>query len=269
MKRTQEFIDQYLNERKSRISLFLGEHLDQKECLKIQKEHLVKDLIKNPVNVMWAMPYFSIRKALEISEKLGFEKAGTLLKKVPRSLKTSYQKEIEQLVMEELFEISALETRLREACDTDTARAVVNDIKLSISQYCEKQNELSDLIASGLIVLMAQFTFGDKTLDLFGIGSKIASKYAHKKAAQNFFLGESVGDIFYKYSPPAPNEKYIFLFTTMVLLFFALMTTVISVFSFPVQKRFGITEKQLNGLVESIHDRVLLTLVKDERKKAS
>lgn len=265
MVQTEQIVDHYIQERRSRIPLFLAAHLDNRECVRIQKRHLLKDLIRNPINVFWAMPYFSIKKTLEISEKVGFDQAGNLLQKIPRSLKTDYQREIERLVMQDLFELPELEAKLLGSCSPDFAKTLIKIIHLEIGQYCTRQNEVSDLLASGSIVLLSHLTFGDKSLDLFGLGSKIASKWAYKKAASNFFLGENLGRAFYRYSPPTPSDKNVFLFTTLVLLAFALMTTVIGVLSFPTQKRFGITSRQLHGLVESINDRLLLTLAKDRR----
>lgn len=265
MTQTEQIIDQYINERKSQISPFLENHLDNRECVRIQKTHLLKDLIRNPINVFWAMPYFSIKKTLEISEKVGFEQAGNLLLKIPRSWKTDYQREIERLVMHDLFELNELEGKLLESCSPALAKSVIKIIHFEVSQYCTRQNEVTDLLASGSIVILSHLTFGDKSLDLFGLGSKMANKWAYKKASSNFFLGENLGRAYYRYSPPTPTDKNVFLFTTLVLIIFALMTTMIGVLSFPTQKRFGITSRQLHGLVDSINDRILLTLAKERK----
>lgn len=267
MNETELILDQYLRERKLRISLFLEQHLDNGECIRIQKAHLLKDLIRNPINVFWAIPYFTIKKTLEVSEKMGFDRAKSFLLKIPRSLKTDYQKEIERLIMVELFELDQLEEKLDPVCSPELKVSILKEIELEVGQYCTRQNEVSDLIASGLIVLLSHLTFGDKSLDLFGLGSKIAGKWAYKKAASNFFLGESLGKTFYSYAPPEPTEKHVFLFTSLVLVVFAVLTTAIGVLSFPTQKRFGITARQLNALVDLIDDRLLLALAKSTKPK--
>ena len=259
-------IEQYLQERRAEISLFLELHLDNSECFKIQRTHLVKDLIKNPINVFWAMPYFFIKKASEASEKLGVDNVAAFLQKIPRSFRTSYQKSIERLLVEDLFKLSELEMRLRPLCSPELLKSIMDNIRAEVTHYCTRQGEVSDLIASGLIVILSHLTFGDKSLDLFGIGSKIAGKYAHKKAASNFFLGEKMGNAFYSFAPPTPSEKHVFIFTCLVIILFALLTTAVAVFSFPTQKRFGITYKQLHKVIDQINDRLLLTLAKSVRK---
>ena len=267
MNQTELIVDQYLRERKASISSFLKQHLGNEECMRIQKSHLLKDLIRNPINVFWAIPYFAIKKTLEVSEKMGFDRAKTFLSRIPRSLKTDYQKEIERLIMVELFELDQLEEKLDPVCAKDLKKTILQEIELEVGQYCTRQNELSDLLASGIIVLLSHLTFGDKSLDLFGLGSKIAGKWAYKKAASNFFLGESLGKSFYSYAPPEPTDKHVFLFTSLVLIVFAVMTTLIGVLSFPTQKRFGVTARQLAHLVDLIDDRLLLALAKSNKNK--
>lgn len=269
MNSTEEIIEQYLSEKKLKIAVFLSSHLDNSECLRIQKRYLMQDLIRNPINVFWAMPYFSIRKGLEIAEKLGIDKAATLAKKIPKSFKTDYQKEIERVLIDELFELDSLEQKLQLTCTTALRKDLIQEIRSEIGLYCARQNEVSDLIASGVIVLLSHFTFGDKSLDLFGLGSKFANKWAYKKASSEFFLGETVGNVFYKFSPPTPSDKHIYIFTSLVLIGFAILTTVIGVFSIPTQKRFGITSRQLHQLLDGIHDKLILKVAKSARERAA
>ena len=264
---TEKMIEGYLSEKTLRIPLFLKDHMDNSECLKIQKKYILQDLIRNPINVFWAIPYFSIKRVLETAEKLGVEKASALIKKIPKSLKTDYQKDIERLLTDELFELGDFELKLRETCSPALSKDLLQEIRSEISLYCAKQNEVTDLVASGLIVLLSHFTFGDKSLDLFGLGNKIAKKWAYEKASSEFFLGEGLGKVFYRYSPPTPTEKNVYLFTSLVLIGFAVLTTIISVFSIPTQKRFGITSRQLHQLIDTINDRLILKVAKSTREK--
>jgi hypothetical protein len=266
MKSTEDIIDQFLHEKKLKIPQFLELHLDKSECLKIQKRYLMQDLVRNPINVFWAMPYFSIKKFLEIVEKIGFDKAASISQKIPKSFKTDYQKEIERLITDDFFDLDELESKLGESCSKTLTKDLKQEVRSEIAQYCAKQNEVSDLIASGVIVLLSHFTFGDKSLDLFGIGSKIANKWAYKKASSEFLLGEGLGNVFYKYSPPTPTDKQVYLFTSLVLIGFALLTTVIGVLSIPTQKRFGITSRQLHKLMNNIQDRLILKVAKASRE---
>lgn len=267
MTELEEILDNYIRERNGRIDTFLSKHLGNDECIRIQKSFFLQDIIKNPINVLWAIPYFSLKKVLETAEKLGIQSAARLLQMIPKSLKTDYQKEIERLVLEELFQLSETEVRFSNHYSPELTKLLIMEIRKEISLYCMKQNEVTDLVASSFIVLFSQYSFGDKTLDLFGLGNKFAQKWTHKKAAKEFFLGESLGNTFYTFAPVNPSEKQIFLFTAAVLLVFGIITTAIGVMSFPVQKRFGVTRHQLQSLTNQIHDRLLLTVVKAGRPK--
>ncbi len=69
----QDVLDTYINEVNKLITIYLRDHLILKHCFRVQLRHLAKDFFRNPINVLWAIPYFSVRKALEILERMGLK----------------------------------------------------------------------------------------------------------------------------------------------------------------------------------------------------
>lgn len=266
----------YLNARREILELFINRHMGLKECIKVQKCHVLKDLVRNLLNALWAIPYLSIRKSLEVSEKLGWETARNLLPKIPPAIKTDFQKEMERLITVELLGLSQGEktqslladslgittTSVKQQEIEQLVFEVETDIRAEIADYCTKQNGTNDLVASGAILLVADFFFGDRSLDVFGLGRKFAGLWAKDVAASDFFLGETLGGVLYSIVPPDPTSGQVFIATTVTLLLLALFSTVTGVFWFAMQKRLGIRKKQLDKLITSIEDKLFLKLAK-------
>ena len=94
----------YIEQRRSHIEAFVAQHFSLRETFRIQKKSFLLDLLVNPINTAWSIPYLSIRKLTEAIEKLGWNNAADFLKLIPSGIKTHYQKEIERLVATELLD---------------------------------------------------------------------------------------------------------------------------------------------------------------------
>lgn len=245
-------------EAQSRIDPFLQSRLDIKECVELQKKHLATDLIWNPLNALWAIPYLGLKKAAELSEKLGWETIAQAINRLPASFKTGYQREIEKAIAEQVFAASTI---------PGSEKAIV---KKEVSEFAGKLNKISDLVSSVAVVIASDRLFGDKSLDVFGLGKKIAGLWAKDDAANQFFLGKELGRAFYSIAaPPPPSTMQVLLVTTGLLFALAALSTLVSALSIPLQKKLGITSKQLGKLVESTGDKLLLEEAKRERERKS
>lgn len=151
----QDVIDAYILECNQIIPLYLKDHLILSYCSRVQLKHLAKDFFRNPINVLWAIPYFSIRKSLEIAEKTGSLWAKIVLLKIPKALRTDYQKEIERSILKEVFGFSRnksisspFESRLNnhpklQNMTPENLKKIVslveNDIRAEVSLQCTKR----------------------------------------------------------------------------------------------------------------------------------
>jgi hypothetical protein len=276
----QYVLDTYINERNKIIPIYLKDHLVLSHCMKVQKKHIAKDFFRNPINVLWAIPYFSIRKFLEIAEKMGSDWAKTGLLKIPKALRTDYQKEIEQSILKEVFGVSntnpspfELELARHPKLQNITPELfkkivslVENDIKAEVTLQCTKQQELTGLAASAAFIFLADKKFGSNSLDLFGIGKEIAAIWAKNKAVSNFVFGKNLGKAFYNFAPPVPTSNQIMIATVASILIFSLLSSGIGVLSYPIQNKFGLCRKQLQSLIECTYDKLIVSVIKSLKK---
>jgi len=274
-------LDRYLAKRREIIPVQGEELMGLKSCWHIQRHHFLKDLIWNPLNTLWAIPYLSIRKVFEVGEKLGVEIAGTLLPKIPKSVKTGFQREMERKIQVELFGLSnhpGEKSELARELEKDELlrlllakpewqEAVAEaeaDIRKVIADFCTTHNGFTDLAASGGVLLVAQRIFRDSSLDIFGIARRWAGKWAKDKAVSNFVFGRKLGGWFYQVvPPPAATSKQIFWATTFSLALLSLFSTAVNILSYPVQNKIGFQKKQMDGLIQAVEDKLLLRFLKN------
>ena len=273
-------LDAYIQSRRERVPAFIEKSLSLQNCAKVQARHFVKDVVLNPINTLWAIPYVAVRKVLEAGEKLGWEGANILIPAIPRSARTSFHKEMERTILVDLFGLDAvgstkselahsLESRsdFKSVFDNPTWSAlraqIEGDVRACVSEYCNVQNGFNDLACSGGIVIAAQYFFGDRSLDLFAMGRRWAALWSHQRAVTKFPLGHKLGKLFYRVVPaPPPTSKEVYLATGIALGALAFFSTVVSVFGFPARNALGFQRPQIDKLIQSIEDKILLRLTK-------
>jgi len=123
------------------------------------------------------------------------------------------------------------------------------------------------LTSSVITLLAGRLFFGDGSLNVFGLGSRIARKMAHDNAADNFFLGKGLGSVFYKVVPVEPSKTQIFLATLGVGLLLTGFSLFAAVMSDPLRKKLGLHKKKLSTLLQNLEERLFL-IIKDEIKQS-
>lgn len=266
-------IEKYTEDRKKRVDDFIDRHFSIKETIEIQKKSLPLDLLYNPINALWSIPYLTLKKSIETLDKLGWGKFTNALDRVPSGAKTGYQKEVEKMIATELLDYNALVLELRNN-PTLNKMIMKNELVLNekqikaefnkeIDKYSASQTLITDLSGSVLTLLMGWYYFGDKTLGVFGIGNRFARKMAHDKAASGFVFGEKLGSAFYKAFPPEPTNTQVYLATFGVGVLLTALSLLIAVMSDPLRKQLGLHKKNLNSLIENLEEKLFLQLKKE------
>lgn len=279
----QSALDLYFEGRAGRIQSFVQTQLKIQDCYQLQKRHFFKDVLKNPVNALWAIPYFSIRKAVETSEKLGWDKGAIVFAKIPASFKTDFQKEIERMIAVEVFGLSSergnvcelsmalQQTGLKESLEEHEWQQLLSlarsQVRSCVSEFCAKQNGFTDLVSSGGLVLVSELLFKDRSMDIFAIGRKIASLWAKNEATSKFAFGKTLGRAFYSVAPPpAPTTTQVIITTGLGILLLALFSTTVGVLSHPLQVKLGFRQRQLENLLDTVNGKLLIELTRCLKK---
>lgn len=269
-------IERYTEDRKKRVDDFIHRHFSIQETIEIQKKTFSMDLLLNPLNALWSIPYLSLKKSIETLDKLGWTKLTPTVDKIPSGIKTGYQKKIEKLMATELLDYNALVLELRKHPTlnklittnglTLNEKHIEAEIHKEIDKYSSSQTMTTDLSGSVMTLLIGWYYFGDKTLGVFGIGNRIARKMAHDNAASEFVFGEQLGSAFYNAFPPEPTKTQVYLITLGVGALLTVFSLLAAVMSDPLRKHLGLHKRNLNNLIESLEEKLFLQIKKEIKK---
>lgn len=97
-------VENYLRGCRERVPFFLNHHFSLAQTWDLQKKTLVRDIPLGVVNALWSIPYLTLRKGLEILDKVGFAGAGNLMLRIPSGIRTDYQRKVERLIAGEILQ---------------------------------------------------------------------------------------------------------------------------------------------------------------------
>ena len=264
----EDCLEKFILEKRAHVKPFVADHFSCKQTLFIQKKTFLIDLVSNPINAIWSFLYLAIKKIIEILEKIGWTSLGALFLKIPKGIKTGYQKKIERTVALEFLDWNpdskktdhGLLTLIKHNSVLSTLMdsknhqifSMTEDLRGVLDRYSAGRALISDLSGSVLTLLVGWIYFGDKTLGLLGLGNRIAGRLAQDRAADKFFLGKGLGSSFYKMFPPHPSRYQIVLATLFVGLMLTIFSLITTALSDPCLKKMGLQEKKLEAFLDDL-----------------
>ncbi|QDK44792.1 hypothetical protein DOM22_06250 [Bdellovibrio sp. ZAP7] len=272
-----EILEEHFEQKKNEVPVFVSRHFSLGEALKIQRQSVLLDLIFYPLNALWAIPFLTAKKGIEIADKLGWSQGNSLIKKVPAGFKTRYQKVSERILLDELLASSQdevfqklqnqlqLESHFSDAELTQIKRKITDLYKEEVDKFSSAQVLVTDLITTVLSLCVGKMFFNDGGLGVTGMGSKIARNVANKDAADHFVFGKKLGSAFYNVFPVAPTQTQVVAATLGVGVLLTVCSIAVAVFSDPLRKALGIQDYKLTSLVQSLEQN-LYVLLKNEIK---
>lgn len=279
----EDGIHQYFEKRRAEVGEFCRRQFSIDETLRRQKRFLLSDLVRTPLNAVWAIPYFAVRKIVDSLEKLEIAHFASYLTNVPSGIRTCSQAEVEILICGELLGLAhpskaewPAKDRLIEELQSHPD---LQEIKASLPGLLNIQAELhkeldrfssasalvSDLATSAMTLGLGWWFFGDESLGVSGIGERIARKMAKDRASSHFFLGRNVGNAFYSVFPPAVSSWQIARATAVVIGFLLIFSWFVGAISDPLRQRLGLQEKRLVSLLNCLEEALYSQLRRNSR----
>jgi hypothetical protein len=270
-------IRKYIDSRRKKIPEFVKTHFSISGAVKINKKALGKDLIKAPVNLAWALPYTAIQVTSVVLKKIGLKKIDKLIEKVPIGFKTSVQEEINRLIYTELLELpykkdngkDVNDALLAEILDQPEIKCLFQvelDLILTQSQqegfkkslekrlkeYSLSRTAISELAGNIIALATGVGMMGKMTPGGISFGTVLAATIAQQSAISSFFLGPTLGGLYYGMFPASASMGLAMASTSAVLATLAILSAFSGIITDPIQARLGIHEKRLNRLLDSL-----------------
>lgn len=268
---------QYFQERREQVPKFVSNIYSLKGALRTSRKAFGWDLLRAPLNLFWAVPYLLIQLLSLLFKAARIYPVARLLRRVSPGFQTAVQKEIAWLVRTELFELpcqqanrvsekdSLLETILSQESLSDfmklhlkkfNDKAQFHDFEIALKRelntYGSTRVAAADLACSVLNISAGAIFFKKLTPGAITTGSAIAATIAQQTAITDFFLGETLGSVYYSAFPVKPTASLIFGTTTGILALMGLLSAFSGIIADPFQRLFGIHQRRLNKIINSL-----------------
>ncbi|UOF00942.1 DUF6635 family protein [Bdellovibrio reynosensis] len=280
----EECISEYVEEKRACIDSFISNQYSMQATLDVQKKVLALDLLLNPLNSLWSIPYLTIKKIVETLEQVGWTALVPFFEVLPSGIKTAYQRHIEKQIQTEFLgfggKYSERDSELFKKIQDHKVLGPLlekNEISLSnrhinlalnkeVEKYCANQNTISDLLGSFITLGTGWYFFGKQNLSVSAMGDQMARKWAHDDASTKFIFGKKAGSAFYNLFPPQPTGKDIFIATVIIGALLMIVTTAVTVASDPVRLKLGLHRKRISILLDKIEESLFTQLKKQIKR---
>lgn len=272
----------YADACRARIPAFIASHFSLRQTWELQRPTLGQDLVLGPINALWSIPYLTTSRVCKGLDILGVRAAARLLTLIPSGVKTGYQRRVEGVIARNLLDwghdepgqglprglVQLLETHPELGGSEALRRAIARDTLQGVfDQFLSARALVSDVTGALLTLGLGWFLFDRPSLGLMGISEQLARRNARNRAASRFFLGDRAGSVFYRVFRPQANWFETVAILALLAFVIGAVSTSCSVLFEPVRKRFGLHERRLHSLVDSI-ERELLVVAHRQIKPA-
>ncbi len=275
-------IDAYAQRCRRRIPAFVDAHISLEQAWSTQKQTFWPDLLVGPVNSVWAIPYWTIRKACTSLDALGVPVAGSVLRSVKPGLTSGYQIATEATLARELLEWnlddpstglpSGLVKELEQNPEIRRLRlndrpASLHPIRKVIDEFSSGRVLVADLAGAALTLAVSWLAFRSTSMGLYDIANRFARQDAKSRAASHFVFGRRAGNVFFSVFRPQASTFEIGLILVLLAVAVAGGAMLCVVGSEHVLKVLGLHQRRLATLVDKI-ERELVVLLNRHVKTA-
>ncbi|MBN2011794.1 hypothetical protein JW960_20865 [candidate division KSB1 bacterium] len=275
-------VDQYIQSRYEKLKPFVKQQFGPRGALRLNSKALGLDLLKNPINVFWALPYTGLRLTGALCHKVGLKKINTAVRKLPTGFPTKVQHELDWLIYTELLELPCKQRKRESRTDAlmetiicqpeveqmfeKPLRAIRRkskhpkfraELEAALQEYGSSRIAVSDLAGSIIALSVGATVFHKMTPGSLATGTAIASTLAYHGAVSNFVLGSTLGSLYYSIFPVSVSTGLLVASIGSVMAALALITSFIGVVADPLQAALGIHQHRLRKLLDTIHAELL------------
>ncbi|VUD68770.1 hypothetical protein TDB9533_04129 [Thalassocella blandensis] len=267
----EQGIRAYFNTVRKRIPAFIHLHFRYPGCWHIHKQAFGLDLLRAPLNLLWAPIYLLANLFAFILGKMGLDTLCRQLKRLPPGFEGRVQRHINALIVNELFSESALRQCISEHVTSALKHSTLEQDHNKEEEHLRLiQAQIEHILSDALSQLMqARIATADITNTLLssafgilffkkftpggiGIGVILAAIWVKWQAVENFFLGSTLGSSYYALFPPTADLLTLSTSIAFVLLILAFVASFSGLITDPILAAIGFHKRRLNRLTDQI-----------------
>ena len=261
---------QYFDECRGGVANFIDCHFCYPGAVATNWVALGWDMVRAPLNLFWAPVYalLSVVKGL-VKKKAKLAWLSRLLNRIPAGFTTQVQQRISELIMIDLLKMdrstSLLEEYIVESLqdvyeshtdvpvDSRQFQQLIEPlVDQALVQYRVTRTASADITNCLSCSIMGAFAFQKFTPGGVGVAVLLASVVAKNLAARDFFLGETLGHVYYSWFPPEISLTLtvgIWAGTMALLAAFAALSGILTD---PFQAAIGLHRRRLNKMLDHL-----------------
>ncbi len=272
----------YIESRRQQIKPFVDRNFSFKGAWHINKKAIGWDMARAPANLLWTPVYFfgSVLGS-NMLRKLRLEQTAKRLENLPPGWRTDVEQELEWLLYAEFLELPfatdercctknawleailaqpeflyLLEETLRPAAEQKDDPQFRQNLEAKLSTYIDNRKDVAEIASMLLGVAVGLTAFKQLGLGSLSLGQAAASALATNLAVSHFFLGPTLGGVFYSLFPAAASAGLLISVTGGVALVAGMVAAFSGFVTDPVQKALGFHQKKLEKLVDALENQL-------------
>lgn len=243
-RRAADLISEYCERCRDQVAPLLEKHYSFRKVWQLQKQHIVYDLWRLPLNCLLAIPYMSLKKTFESLDKLGWSQPLHIIEPWPPGFKTSLQNYFEHKISSEIFKV-------------DTSQVQTTIVRKMLKKYALGQTIVSNFSASISIFVIGWLLLDQSSLGFFGLISHLIDYFALDRSASNFIFGDGLGRAFYGVFSPEISWVDILASLLVVYIFLTIAGFGMTLIYYPLRKHLGFEEKKLHKMINEIEQHLI------------
>jgi hypothetical protein len=267
----------YFDSRRSRVNGFIDSHFSLSGSLALHRRALGWDLLKAPANIALAVPYFGAQLTARIAGRLGAEGLSRYLAARPILLKTAVAREIEWLLMTDLFELPfrqeyrstrkdalaemvlaspSVQSALAEVLGSFGSRASDEEFRGSlervIATYTETRAAAAEITTTMITAAAGAAVLKQITPGAMVLGPALASTIAYEAAVASFPFGKTLGGLWYTLFPVTAPPALMLGTTGGLMAGSAVLAAFSGILTDPMQRILGLHRRRLLRLIDAL-----------------
>ena len=262
-------IRRYCADRRARIPAFVDRHFSLRGTLELHRAALGWDVVRAPINLAMAAPALALHLAAAGLHRIGARRCADALGRRRLLLHTSVAQRVEWLVCHELLELPTYSDATRDVLAETIISEILREqptavgrneerlLQRTVTEYAGTRGAAAE-IATGLLSLgTGALTFGKLTPGVATFAPMLASMLAQQAAIASFPLGAGLGALWYGLFPANPSVPLLLGLSGGLTVASAMLAAFAGIVSDPVQRRFGLHQRRLNRMIDSIERQLL------------
>lgn len=270
----------YIESRRQRITPFIDRHFSFSGAWRLNKKAIGWDMLRAPANMLWMPVYFVGHVVVgNATQRLGWKGAAEQLARWPAGLRTDVEREVEWLLYSEFLElpfadngrsctqnawllavlaqpafVDVLEETVRPAAEHIDDPEFRRQLEAKLATYIDNRKDVAEIATTLLAVAAGLAAFKQLNVGAIGLGQVLATTLAYQIAVSNFFLGSTLGGVFYTLFPSAAaaSTGLIVGVTGGVAALVGTIAAFAGIITDPAQRALGLHHKKLDSMVTAL-----------------